>query len=146
MKAPTLLLCVLPAASGFIPSPVVVSRTSLPDRRQQRATVAQVATVAIDAPRTLPKGKRIVRRKKRQPSQPKHVDTTNAPVTVGMHNIGGRETVEREGRLERRAAVVPAGGVCNSSDTLLAGVQQWSRPKYGLHGLSFLTRDCTPAL
>ncbi|CAM9345306.1 unnamed protein product [Ectocarpus fasciculatus] len=81
MKAPALLLCVLPAASGFIPSPVVVSRTSLPDRRQ-RATIAQVAAVAIDAPRTLPKGKRIVRRKKRQPSQPKHVDTTNAPVTL----------------------------------------------------------------
>ncbi|CAB1117902.1 unnamed protein product [Ectocarpus sp. CCAP 1310/34] len=80
MKAPTLLLCVLPAASGFIPS-VVVSRTSLPDRRQ-RTTIAQIATVAIDTPRTLPKGKRIVRRKKRQPSQPKHVDTANAPVTL----------------------------------------------------------------
>lgn len=92
MKGAMLLLatpCVLPPALAFLPSPLPNTAASLashPHRaRRYRTLTAQVA-VALDAPgpTTLPKGKRIVRRKKRQqPAQPVvPVDTSEAPVTV----------------------------------------------------------------
>ncbi|CAM9577944.1 unnamed protein product [Pylaiella littoralis] len=92
MKGAMLLLatpCVLPPASAFLPPPLSASLGALPQRTRRRTLTAQVA-VALDppGPTTLPKGKRIVRKKRRQqPTQPAApVDTSEAPVTLVKSN------------------------------------------------------------
>lgn len=89
MKRTMLLLATTSLVSRAFLAPTVPQRGQASPHTRPRSIVTQVeqVAVALDAPgpTALPKGKRIVRRKKRpqQPAQPA-VDTSNARVEVSV--------------------------------------------------------------
>lgn len=87
MKRSVLLFCILsPTCHAFLAHLHVSSRRSAEVPNRQAAGKRDGVAIALDSPgpTVLPKGKRVVRRKKRpqQPSQPAVVDTSKAKVQV----------------------------------------------------------------